>query len=366
MYFFDKSIKFGYKNALSYKIIVNWEIAEHKSQGTMQLAMARQIIRAIVAGTGTNTTAGKIEIRERKESITYQFTAAFSFRQVKETRTRPAFVTLTGLPVLIVSSDAAERKQLAELARSWRMHVREADDAGMAIQLLALMMNDDSPIPLVITANTMPIQDGFMLAFRIKHLPKLKQTTIMMLAKSGKPGDAIQCRENGISAYLRHPISPDQINDAIAAVMGTEDDAEATHTLITRHSLREAKAGTILLIDANHEHAAVAAKALRKKDFRAVIVDTAEDAYAALLQDIFDVVVVDPATPGFNTKKSIAAQIRAQFGDGHAIPLLLADSSTASAAIHKDNSEYDGVITKPYNKETLAEKIGARMTVRTG
>jgi LmbE family N-acetylglucosaminyl deacetylase len=39
MFFFDKSVKFGFRNALSYKIIVNWEIAEHKSQGTMQLAM---------------------------------------------------------------------------------------------------------------------------------------------------------------------------------------------------------------------------------------------------------------------------------------------------------------------------------------
>ncbi len=38
-YFFDKTIPFGYRNKLSYKIIVNWEIAEHKSQGTMQLAM---------------------------------------------------------------------------------------------------------------------------------------------------------------------------------------------------------------------------------------------------------------------------------------------------------------------------------------
>ncbi len=38
-YFFDKTLPFGYKNKLSYKIIVNWEIAEHKSQGTMQLAM---------------------------------------------------------------------------------------------------------------------------------------------------------------------------------------------------------------------------------------------------------------------------------------------------------------------------------------
>jgi N-acetylglucosamine malate deacetylase 2 len=36
---FDRTVKFGYKNALSYKIIVNWEIAEHKSQGTMQMYM---------------------------------------------------------------------------------------------------------------------------------------------------------------------------------------------------------------------------------------------------------------------------------------------------------------------------------------
>jgi hypothetical protein len=39
VYSFDKTVGFGYKNKLSYKIVVNWEIAEHKSQGTMQLAM---------------------------------------------------------------------------------------------------------------------------------------------------------------------------------------------------------------------------------------------------------------------------------------------------------------------------------------
>ncbi len=39
MFTFNKSKPFGYKNMLTYKIIVDWEIAEHKSQGTMQLAM---------------------------------------------------------------------------------------------------------------------------------------------------------------------------------------------------------------------------------------------------------------------------------------------------------------------------------------
>jgi LmbE family N-acetylglucosaminyl deacetylase len=39
LYRFDVSAPFGYRGKLNYKIIVNWEIAEHKSQGTMQLAM---------------------------------------------------------------------------------------------------------------------------------------------------------------------------------------------------------------------------------------------------------------------------------------------------------------------------------------
>lgn len=35
----DRTLSFGFKNKLNYKIIVNWEIAEHKSQGTMQTFM---------------------------------------------------------------------------------------------------------------------------------------------------------------------------------------------------------------------------------------------------------------------------------------------------------------------------------------
>ena len=38
---FDRTRNFGYKGRLTYQIVVNWLIAEHKSQGTMQLAMNR-------------------------------------------------------------------------------------------------------------------------------------------------------------------------------------------------------------------------------------------------------------------------------------------------------------------------------------
>ncbi|HEV7516824.1 MAG TPA: PIG-L family deacetylase [Thermoanaerobaculia bacterium] len=38
---FDRTQKFGWKDQLDYNIVVNWQIAEHKSQGVMQLGMNR-------------------------------------------------------------------------------------------------------------------------------------------------------------------------------------------------------------------------------------------------------------------------------------------------------------------------------------
>lgn len=37
----DRTVKFGFRNRLDYRIVVNWLIAEHKSQGALQLSMNR-------------------------------------------------------------------------------------------------------------------------------------------------------------------------------------------------------------------------------------------------------------------------------------------------------------------------------------
>lgn len=39
---FDRSQKFGYRDRLDYRIVVNWAIAAHKSQGTMQMLANRE------------------------------------------------------------------------------------------------------------------------------------------------------------------------------------------------------------------------------------------------------------------------------------------------------------------------------------
>jgi CheY-like chemotaxis protein/PAS domain-containing protein len=343
----------------------------------MQLALARQISRALSAATNASTTDSSADLRSRQDieihqkqnrksanpshTTSYKFTAPFPFTAEENSHSRPTFVTLTGMHVLLVSADQHERARLAELVRNWRMLPAEADDAAMALQLLNRMAEEKNEIPLVITSNQLPLQDGFLLAFRIKQHPKLTNTNVIMLARNGRPGDAIQCRENGISAYLRDPISPDQLVDAIGAVMGTKDDAEATQTLITRHSLREAKTGTVLLIDAHHDQATLAATFLKRRDFRVVVVDNAQAAAAVLSQDIFDVIIADAMTAGFDSKLSIAQQLRLNFPEGADMPILLAMNDFAKV----DAAEYQGVITKPYEKAALLEKVASAMMPKT-
>ena len=322
----------------------------------MQLSLARQIVRAM-HGSATGKAGGKIDIKERKEAVTWQFTAAFPYRAIKDPRTRPTFVTLTGMRVLIVSNDLEQRKQLAEHARSWRMLPCEADNAAMALYLLARAMDEASAIALVITSNQLPVQDGFLLAFRIKHNLKLKQTAVVMLATTGKAGDAIACRESGISAYLRQPISAQQLNEALSAVMGAQDDDdEATSTLITRHSLREAKAGTVLVIDANREHAMAAAMALKKIGYRISTADSARVAFIEMEQDNYDVIIIDPTTPGFADMgiESIADALREKLpAKSPNIPILLALTEDMSSV----EFGYSGTVMKPYDKEELVAQV---------
>ena len=322
----------------------------------MQLSLARQIVRAM-HGNATGKSGGKIDIKERKETTTWQFTAAFPYRAVKDPRSRPTFVTLTGMRVMIVSSDIEQRKQLSELARSWRMLPHEADNAAMALHLLTRVADEEDSIPLVITSNELPVQDGFLLAFRIKNNVKLKQTAVVMLAKTGKPGDAIACRESGISAYLRQPISGNRLNEALSAVMGAQDDdSESTATLITRHSLRESKAGTVLLIDANREHAMAAAMTLKKAGYRISTADSATVAYIEMEQDKYDVIIIDPSTSGFVEMgiESIPDALRAKLpADAPNIPILLALAEDMSSVEYG----YSGTVVKPYDKEELISQV---------
>jgi len=286
----------------------------------------------------------------------YGFTIEFPVRPASPPPARPAYVSLVGMPVLVVSGNPEQRQTLSDLLRGWRMMPLEADNAPVALALLDRCRREGIPVPLAILSNKLAGQDGFLLAFRIKHNPQLASTVLMMLAAEGKPGDAMSCRENGIAAYMRYPVNDQQLNQAIQAVTGAAADVDAavTTTLVTRHSLREHRKGaTILLVDASRDSQLLAAHFLGREDCSVVVANDLKEALSALDQDLYDVVLVDTTLEGLQGDNA-AKVLRDRMRDTAATRFIaITDKHTKAFDKAKLAIGFDATLAKPFRKDVL-------------
>jgi PAS domain S-box-containing protein len=331
---------------LSFAVATSADAAQISAEAGMGVAVARFMVAAM---------GGDIVVGGEPREPLYAFTIEFPVRPAPPPPRRATYVSLVGLTALVVSADAEQRLAISTLLRGWRMVPLEADNAAMALALLERMHQEGTPIPLAVVSNRLPVQDGFLLAFRIHHHPKLAPTLVLMLATEGRPGDAIACRENGIAAYMRYPINERQLNEAVVAVTGASVDADEAPTLVTRHSLREQRKGmTLLLVDPSRDSQILAAHVLGRHDCSVVVAHDLAEAAAALDQDFYDVVVADTALAGLSgddAAKLLRSHIAKDAGSVH----LVAASLDHSPAYRKAKlaAGFDGTIAKPFRREDL-------------
>ncbi len=343
---------------LSFSVVVSGEGARDPGvRSAADAGMGIAVAKFMVGAMG-----GKLAVSTLTTSdALYSFTIEFPLRPAPPAPARATYVSLVGMSILVVSDDPDQRLALSNVLRGWRMVPLEADNAAMAMALLERLNQEGSPIPLVVLSNKLPVQDGFLLAFRIKQHPKFYATLVMMLATEGKPGDAIACRENGISAYMRYPINDRQLNEAIVAVTGASVDADATPTLVTRHSLRENRKGaTILLVDAHRDSQILAAHILGRRDCSVVVAQNLDEAKAALDQDLYDIVLVDTSLAGLNGDDA-AKLLRAQITRDADRVTLVATSVEHSPAFRKAKTAigFNTTVGKPFRKEDLLALLQA-------
>ena len=336
---------------LSFAVLHGAGAARGPADAGMGVAVAKFMVAAMGGRLAISTRAG--------DETLYSFTVEFPVRPAPPQPRRPTYASMVGMAVLVVSGEPEQRLALTNLLRGWRMVPLEADNAAMALALLQRMDSEGTPVPLVILSNRLPSQDGFLLAFRIKHHRRLSRTLVMMLATQGKAGDAIACRENGIAAYMRYPIADRQLNEAIAAVTGASVDADDTPTLVTRHSLREQRKGaTVLLVDPARDTQILAAHILGKSDCSVVVAQDLPEAFAALEQDVYDLVLVDTALGGLanpDAAKVLRSRITRDADKTRIVALSLDHSPAWREARLAEG--FDATLAKPLRPEPMAELL---------
>ncbi len=281
----------------------------------------------------------------------FHFTASFEERP--NTVSKPPLAQLAelrGLRVLVVDDNATNRQILNGVLRNWGMEPTLVDGGKAAIQAMKSARNSGDPFPLVLLDYQMPGIDGFEVAERIKQMPELAGTTIMMLSSVCQHGLSKRCREIGVFAYIIKPVRQSILLSSLLSSLAARDQpAEQTQAVkrlthdTTQHPLR------VLLAEDNAVNQLVAVRMLQKRGHSVVVASEGQEAVAAVEREHFDLVLMDIQMPGMDGLRATAEIRKKEMGTGRRIPII----ALTARAMKEDREQclragMDAYLAKPF------------------
>ncbi len=228
----------------------------------------------------------------------------------------------------MVDDNATNRRILEDTLRQWAIHPTVVASGAEGLRAIAAATKQGEPFTLVLLDANMPEMDGFGFAERLRGQREWEQVTVLMLSSAGHRDDAARCRQLGIRGYLTKPIKRSELLETMLAVVCPPSvDDRPGHPLVTRHTLREARAPLrILLAEDNPVNQRLAARLLEKEGHTIKITGTGREAVTAWSQarptTPFDLVLMDVQMPDMDGLEATGA-IRAQeAGNGDRVPII--------------------------------------------
>ncbi len=284
---------------------------------------------------------------------------------------RPLPAKLRNLNVLIVDDNRTNRRVLCEQTSSWGMRGRSVKDGPQALKELRSAAERSEPFDIVLLDMQMPGMDGIELARRVKADPLVSSTRLALLTSVGQRGDAAKAEQAGVGAYLTKPVRQSELCDTLAALVGkaVQDGAgsESDGRLVTRHSIREAKARSrttgprarVLVAEDNPVNQKVAAKMLENLGYEAELVSDGLEALEAISRQPYAVVLMDvqmPRMDGYEATKELRR--REEEGEVRRTPVIAMTANAMQGDREKAlEAGMDDYLSKPVKAKELDEVL---------
>jgi CheY-like chemotaxis protein len=214
----------------------------------------------------------------------------------------------------------------------------------------------------------MPEMDGFALIGEIRRQARLADTAIMLLTSVDRPGDATHCRELGIAAYLRKPITQSELFNAVLNALGDAPlpTRRKARSLIAPLSNSDS-ALRILIAEDNTVNQRLASRILEKRGHSVVITENGQEAIVAFARTPFDLILMDvqmPKMDGFEATRVIRQQ---EAGTGKRVPIIAMTAHAMTGDRERClQAGMDAYISKPLNAHELLDTVESLVADRSG
>ncbi len=146
------------------------------------------------------------------------------------------------LNILVLDDSAVAREIMQDQLESYGAHVRTVMNGDKAIRVMEDAARDGKPFDVLILDYSMQHETGIEVAHRIKAIPTLQSTLIILATSKPTRSDSQNVTEAGIKGYLTKPVRPSELLSVMNLLLQARANGKSIN-LVTRYTSREMNAG---------------------------------------------------------------------------------------------------------------------------
>jgi CheY-like chemotaxis protein/HPt (histidine-containing phosphotransfer) domain-containing protein len=305
---------------------------------------------------------------------TFWFTARLApcAREAAEDAPPPA--PADGRRVLVVDDNDTNRRVIGELLAGADYEIETAPSAIEALTALQRAAETGQPFHAVLTDHRMPGIDGIELARRIRALPEIGETRLVLYSSIDDKSSRKELRALGFAGHLSKPMRRKELLATMERVLSHAalEFTQRVRAIVTRDVIVEEhqrRGRTVLLVEDNATNRRVAELFLERAGCDVVLAANGREALEALRERPVDLVLMDVQMPVMDGLEA-TRRIRAEIPGGARVPVVGLTANALKEQLDVCRAAgMDEVIAKPIERERLEaalERYAPAVGARTG